>query len=181
MAKGVFVFANRVTNDGTGALVAANSVEHAKELLAEPALVELGNLDSATVAALEFERELDDTDLLIVALTQTPVLTEARVMSARTSLEAFKNSELKLFGTERYLVAAKDADDAWKLLEEVVQVVPKARLILSLLKDNLVEQSKEQYEKAPKALSRAAVDWYKAEAAKRANEPLELPAPKYVM
>lgn len=181
MEKRVFVFMDKATNDGMGVLVCARSVDHAKELLAEPALEELGTLGSATFATLEFERELGDEELLIVALTKAPVITEAKVMSFKTSLEAFKDETLKLFGTERYLVAAKDKDDALAILEAIVKVDPKAQPMLTLLKDHLNEKPKEQFAKVPKAITRAAVEWYRAQAEQRANEPLELPANQYVM
>jgi hypothetical protein len=176
MANKVYAF--RVPDSDNGVLVYADSPEQAKELLAEPALVEMHALSTKAATTLVFDRELDEEDKLLVALVGAPILTEHKVMAARTSVEAFKNSELKFFGDDRFLVAGKDLDDAKALLEEIVRIEPEAERILHRRSgDAMTEQAKDQFSRPPMVLSRGALNWYKA----KAQEPPLMPAPPYVM
>ena len=107
-------------------MVAADSTEQAKAMVAEPALVEMGMLKAEAQAELAAAAivNVGMEDVFILKAMGFTVLTEALVMAAKTSVRLFKDESIKLFSTadKRYVIAAKSKDDAINLVAEIAAI-----------------------------------------------------------
>jgi hypothetical protein len=171
-------------------LVQAEDAEKALKMVKEPALVEVGMVSAATQAQLSGEPERVDMDSeirLAIHLMGIKVLTEALVVAATTSVEAFKDESLKLFCAmdKEYVIAGKDRNDALDIIaaigdEKGTRNHPDPKAFAEELAAKLAEQEtpRGEFERPPKIISRRMVEWYKS---LPPPEPPMMPAPQYIM
>lgn len=171
-------------------LVLAESAEKALKMMKEPALVETGMLDAAIQAQVSDAEhaDLDPDALLMLRMMGFRTVTEALVVAATSSVEAFKDESLKLFCTEgqQYVIAAKDRADALDIIAGVGAATggsyshPDPKAFADELAAQLAEQEtpRSEFERPPKVISRKVLEWYNS------LPPPELPVmpqPPYIM
>lgn len=180
---------------GTGmCLVYADNPARAKTMVTDPDIVAAGMLTAELQAGIVGDGVLLGlNELFMVELMNMNVLTETKYMSVKTSAAAFRDESLKLFishrenGDGRYIIAAKDRDDALTLINEIGAVdnlvdnddIAEKTVFIKALTEQLAEQDtpRSEFEGVPKIISRGVIDWYKAKQA----EPPMMPQPQYVM
>lgn len=171
-----------------GMLVLADSQERAAEMIADPALVAMCAISAEAQPKLAFDMVLNERQAQMVLALELPVLTEYKLMVAKTSVAAVKDDATKLFKCGEggcYTIAAKDRDDALKLIDAIAQRYQDETGLRDRLRTSLAEQEtpKTEYEgkRIPRIVNWQMIEWERQKAAEKAAEPIMMPMPSQVM